>query len=197
MKKTITLFVCIAVALASSVAIYLLNYYVHESGHLITGLIINLYSGNSQIPYFSLWDNEIGIPYPVQTAGVPTNAIVALSGPVFSIIYAILVVLLFYRLKKTQSRINERWFFPLIIAIFLLFTIQTVIGDIIYGGDNWNSSPFIVTKPSVFIHIITIIEASKILVVFIVMCVWCLSKSGYCTSPSSNPSASGYAGERR
>lgn len=128
---------CVGISCFIAFVISYLWYWVHESGHVLSGFIVSLSKG--LVPSFKItnWVYFLGLPAPQQTTTI-ANPVVYFSGSILTIIISILVSLYLY--NSTKKRI----YFLFILAIFLL----ELGGNFLCGTDNMYHKTYALCGPN-------------------------------------------------
>jgi len=121
------------------------HYYFHELGHILLGLFSNLLLG--YIPkglHLTNWNELWGVPYPTTTKfdSIINTYLFAFGGPIFTVIWGLLLATGLYKLNRFKGKIN---IFVNIMTILILFIylVDAIIGNILFGTDNWINGPIL------------------------------------------------------
>lgn len=116
-----------SIAYFGYILLFCFSYYVHEFGHVLFGLIDNVFHGKLTIPKTHFISCSI-FPVPQQTININDSVLFAFGGPIFSIIFFLGIAAFFSKLFRRYSA-----FFYLIAFTFI---IREILGNIIFGTDN-------------------------------------------------------------
>ena len=144
-KRFITLSFSYSVALVISILVYVTHFWFHELGHISLGFISNFIIGNvPQGLHLVEWHSLAYIPYPTKTKFdlIINNPLYSLGGPLFTIIYGLIIYLsLNYMMKK--YKLKNKIVKILILIIFIFYLIEGIIGNFTFGTDNWTGRAII------------------------------------------------------
>ena len=117
--------------------IMILNYYVHESGHILFGYLSNFLI--FKMPHglhWSAWGKLWGISFPKQTTFdlIWENYLFIFGGPILFILFGLFLV---YILKK-RLNIQKKWLENVVfIPMIILYFVDGIVGNVFFGTDNW------------------------------------------------------------
>jgi len=130
-----------------SIAFFFLigHFYFHELGHILLGILSNIILG--YIPHglhLTGWRTLCGFPYPTQTKfdSIINNPLYAFGGPIFTCVWGLLIVFIINKFNQTKEKkrvlINAGS-----ILIILNYFIEAIIGNVLFGTDNWINKPIL------------------------------------------------------
>lgn len=142
-------------------------YWFHEGGHIIFGIISNLYNFHSLcIPHISNWIKVLGVlPVPQQTENCEGMgaSLFFLGGILFVLIVIYFIVSI---LSKKFPRSKNYLY-----IIFLIIFLQQVLDNFLFGTDNYKGEAILFRENSLkFVTIIDILTIiSLILLIMIIL----------------------------
>ncbi len=121
------------------------HYYFHELGHIILGFLSNIIFG--QIPHglhLTGWNHLWFLPYPTTTKfdSIINTPLFAFGGPIFTCIWGMLISIILYKLNKFKRRFKI-FVNIIILLILLIYFMEAIIGNILFGSDNWTNKPIL------------------------------------------------------
>ena len=162
-RKAIIYSLFLLLAFFISVMIIPFYFYFHEIGHIIFGLV-------SYVLFYRILPNNIswnymeipGFKVPQQTIFDPqyNNFLYAIGGPVFGILLSLIIVFVLNKIiGKSKLRI-------LFLSIIISFSLTTILGDVIFGTDNWTVPPVSLLSYSDYSFFSLYMEYSPVIMFF-------------------------------